>query len=168
MTATGLSRELRLATGEFIEDRRKIVVLSLVAAGAMMPIALYQTGVISHLPEPPLPRLDADRIDAASEAYALLATPDAVLGFGSYAVTLALAAMGGVHRGEDRPWLPLALAGKVAVDALAAAKLTRDQWTNHRAFCSWCLLAASANALAVPFAIPEARAVLQRWRQRRS
>lgn len=48
-----------------------------------MPIALYQMGIIRHLPELPLPRLNADVVDAASEAHAILATPDALLGLGS-------------------------------------------------------------------------------------
>jgi uncharacterized membrane protein len=162
MEPEALSRELRLGTGEFLERRRKVVGLALIAAGAMVPISLYQTGVIPHLPEPPLPKLDADAVDAAPQAYALLATPDAVLGLGSYAVTVGLAAMGGERRAETSPWIPLALAAKVALDALVGAKLTRDQWTRHRAFCSWCLLAAGASVAAVPHVVPEARAALRR------
>ncbi len=162
MTPEALSHELRLGAGEFLGRRRRVVVLALIAAGAMMPISLYQTGVIPHLPEPPLPGLDADAVDAAGEAYALLATPDAVLGLGSYAVTLGLAAMGGERRAETRRWIPLALAAKVVLDAVMAAKLTWDQWTRHRAFCSWCLLAAGASFAAVPQVVPEARAALRR------
>lgn len=162
MEPEALSRELRLGTGDFLGRRRRVITLALIGAGAMMPIALYQTGVIRHLPEPPLPGLDADTVDAAGEAYAFLATPDAVLGLGSYAVTLGLAAMGGERRAETRPWVPLALAVKVALDAAVAAKLTRDQWTRHRAFCSWCLLAAGASFAAVPHVVPEARAALRR------
>ncbi len=37
-------------------------------------------GIIEHLPEPPLPYFDADKVDAAAEAYAKLSTPDAVIG----------------------------------------------------------------------------------------
>jgi len=162
VTPEALSRELRTGSGEFLARRRKIVALSLVAAGSMMPISLYQMGVIPHLPEPPIPGLDADKVDAAGEAYAILATPDAVLGFGSYAATLALAAMGGERRAETRPWIPLALAAKVALDAAFAAKLTRDQWVKHRAFCSWCLLGAGASFATVPQVVPEARAALRR------
>lgn len=161
MTPEALSRELRLGSGPFLARRRKVVALSLVAAGSMMPIALYQTGVIPHLPEPPLPMLDADAVDAAGEAYAILATPDALLGLGSYAVTAGLAAMGGERRAETRPWVPLALAAKAVADAVVAAKLTRDQWTRHRAFCSWCLLAAGASVATVPLVVPEARAALR-------
>ena len=103
MTPEQLSRELRLGSGRFLQQRRKVLGLSLVAAGAMIPISLYQMGVIKHLPEPPLPRLDADAVDASPEAYAILATPDAVLGLGSYAVTAWLAAIGSEDRARAQP-----------------------------------------------------------------
>lgn len=161
MTPEALSRELRKGSGRFLRRRRQAVSLSLVAAGSMMPITLYQMGIIPHLPEPPLPRLDADTVDAAAEAYAVLATPDAALGLASYATTAVLAAMGGERRAETNAWIPLALATKVGLDAIFAAKLTRDQWTRHRAFCSWCLLAAGASIVTVPLVIPEARVALR-------
>jgi len=92
----------------------------------------------------------------SDEAYARLVTPDAVLGLGSYAVTLGLAAMGGEDRAARRPWLPLALGAKVTFDALQAGRLAFGQWPRHRAFCSWCLLAAGATFAALPLAVPEA------------
>ena len=124
-------------------------------------IALYQMGIIEHLPEPPLAGLNADKVDASAEAYAYFSTPDAVIGLGSYAVTMGLAAMGGQDRETKQPWIPLALAAKVLFDAAQAGKLTVDQWTKHRAFCFWCLLAAGATFATVPLAIPEARAALR-------
>src|SRR5439155_15911003 len=136
--------------------RRGIVSLSMLASASMGIIALYQTGLIKHLPEPPLPRLDADKVDASAEAYEKLATPDAILGLGSYSATMALAAMGGKDRLEEMPWVPLALAAKVAFDVANAAKLSVDQWTKHKAFCFWCLLAATATFAMVPLVIPEA------------
>lgn len=166
MTPETLSHELRLGTGHFLRRRRRVLALSMVAAGAMTPIALYQMGMIRHLPEPPVPGLDADRIDAAAQAYAILRTPDAVLGLASYAGTAVLAAMGGENRAHTAPWIPVAMATKVALDAAFAAKLTVDQWTDHRAFCSWCLLGAGASVAAVPHVIPEARAALARIRSR--
>ncbi len=156
-----LSRELRKGSGPFLARRRGIVGLSLVSVNAMGLIALYQMGIIEHLPEPPLTGLDADKVDASTEAYAYFSTPDAVIGLGSYALTMGLAAMGGQDRETNQPWIPLALAAKVLVDAAQAGKLTVDQWTKHRAFCFWCLLAAGATFATVPLAIPEARAALR-------
>lgn len=157
-----LSRQLREGSGGFLQQRRRVLGGSLVAAAAMGVIALYQTGVIDHLPEPPLPFLDADEVDASEEAYQWLSTPDAVLGLANYAGTAVLAAMGGEDRVERRPWLPLALAAKAGLDAAQALNLSVDQWTRHRAFCTWCLLAAGASVTTAVLAWPEARTALQR------
>lgn len=157
MDAAELSRQLRRGSGEHLERRRKATVSTLVAAGCMGIIALYQMGVIPHLPEPPIPGFDADEVDASEEAYERFAMPDAVLGLGSYAATLALIAAGGEDRARTRPWLPLALAAKAGLDAAQAAKLTWDQWAKHRAFCSYCLVAAGATFSTLPRVWPEAR-----------
>ena len=156
-----LSRQLREGDGNFLARRRGVVGLSLISVGSMTLISLYQMGIIEHLPEPPLPHFDADKVDAAAEAYAKLSTPDAVIGLGNYAATLGLAAMGGQDRATERPWIPLAMAAKVAFDAVQARKLSVDQWTEHRAFCFWCLLAAGSTFVTVPLVFPEARAALR-------
>ena len=156
--ARQLSRELRTESSPDLRRRRGIVALSLTASAAMGVIALYQTGIIKHLPEPPLPKMDADKVDASAEAYRKFAAPDAVLGLGSYAVTMALASIGGKDRVREMPLVPLALAVKVAFDVATAAKLSVDQWTKHRAFCFWCLIAASATFAMAPLVVPEAMA----------
>ena len=161
MTPEALSHQLRTGSEAFLARRRGVVGLSLVSAGAMGVITLYQMGIIKHLPEPPLPYLNADKVDASAEAYAYFATPDGALGVASYATTLVLAAMGSQERATEQPWIPLALMAKVLVDAAGAGKLTVDQWTKHRAFCSWCLLAAGATFATVPLVVPEARAAWQ-------
>lgn len=156
MSGAELSRQLRLGNSDALDRRRKISILTLISIGSMAVVSLYQVGIIKHLPEPPLPKMDADKVDASPEAYAILSMPDAVLGLGNYAVTLGLAAMGTDDRARTRPWIPLALAGKTLADSLGAGKLTVDQWTKHRAFCSWCLLAAGATFATLPLTLPEA------------
>ncbi len=167
LSPEALSRELRTGTGGFLKERRGIVGCALAASGAMAVIVLYQMGLIDHLPEPPLPGLDADAVDASEEAYAWLSAPDGTLGLATYAATAVLAAMGGADRTRRTPWLPLVLMGKTAADAAQAAKLTRDQWTKHGAFCSWCLTAAAASFGAAALAVPEARAALRMLRKGR-
>ncbi len=127
-------------------------------------VSLYQMGLLKHVPEPPLPGLNADAVDASAEAYRFLAMPDGVLGIGSYAVTLALAAMGGTDRAREQPWIPLALAAKALADSAQATRLTWTQWSKHRAFCSWCLLAGVATWASLPLVVPEARTA---WRHLR-
>ncbi len=65
---------------------------------------------------------------------------------------------------SERPLLPLALALKVAFDAVSAAWLTAEQITKHRRLCSYCLAAAVASFATVPQVIPEAR---RAWRELR-
>jgi hypothetical protein len=162
--AEQLSRELRTDTSPDLRRRRGIVGLSLVASASMGVIALYQTGLIRHLPEPPLPKLNADKVDASAEAYSRFAVPDAILGLGSYAATMGLAAMGGKDRAREQPLIPLALAAKVAFDVANAARMTVDQWTKYRAFCFWCLIAAAATFAMAPLVVPEASEALRAMR----
>lgn len=160
--ARDLSRQLRQGQGGHLESRRRAVALELVAMGAMAAISLYQMGLIDHLPEPPLPGLDADQVDAAPDAYRKLNTPDSVLALHSYASTLALAAMGGSDRARKAPWIPLALAAKAVMDAVQAGRLTKKQLSENKGVCSYCLLAAAASFAVVPVVMPEAR---EAWRR---
>lgn len=161
MKPARLSRQLREGSGPFLAQRRGVVGLSLVSIGSMGLISLYQIGILKHLPDPPLPGFDSDKVDASAQTYSYFATPDAVLSIANYAVTMVLAAMGDQDRATKQPWIPLALAAKVVLDAAGAGKLTVDQWTKHRAFCIWCLLAAGATFVTVPLIIPEARVALR-------
>lgn len=165
MTPTQLSNQLRTGSGDFLDQRRGIVVASLTAIGCMGLIALYQMGVIKHLPEPKLPGLDADKVDASEEAYSHFEMGDAFIGLGSYAATMGLAAMGPKDRAKTQPWIPLALAAKAGADAAQAAKLTYDQFAKHKAACLWCLVAAAATLVTAALTIPEARAAAAQLRK---
>jgi uncharacterized membrane protein len=162
MTPARLSDELRHGTSDDLRRRRGVIGLALGSAGVMGLISLYQTGILRHLPEPRWPGLDADRVNGSAQAYEILGTPDGLLGLASYATTAALAAAGGADRARDRPWVPLAMAGKVAFDAALAAKLTWDQKAKHHAFCLWCLLSAAMTFGMVPLVWPEARRAIRR------
>jgi Vitamin K epoxide reductase family len=153
--AETLSRELRLGSDRFLSRRRGIVMLSLTAAGSMDLISLYQMGIIQHLPQPPLPMLDSDKVDASAEAYSRFSTPDGILGLGNYVMTAGLAAMGGKDRAEEQPWIPVALAGKVVFDTSQAVRLFFDQKNKYKSFCFWCLLAAGTTMATIPLVIPE-------------
>jgi uncharacterized membrane protein len=160
MDPEDLSRAVRQTIDPTMSRRRGVIALSLAAAGSMGLIALYQSGLIRHIPEPPLPALDADKVDASAEAFERFEVGDAFLGFVSYGVTMTLAAMGPPDRAMRQPWIPLTLAGKVAFDVATAAKLTVDQWTKHKAFCFWCLVAATATFATAPLVVGEARRAL--------
>ena len=158
-TAQKLSLSWRRGATSSLRRRRRAATTALASTTVMAGLSLYQLGVIDRLPELPLPGFDANRVDASAQAYQLLGSPDATLGVVSYAVTAALAALGG-----EKP--PVALsaltAAKAAVDLGWAAKLTLDQATKHRAACSWCLLATSLTVATFASAAEELRANWER------
>lgn len=165
MPAAELSEVLRNGEGLFLACRRGIVITSFVAMGCMVIVGLYQMGLIGHVPDPPLPMMNSNKVDSAPEAYNRvgLRMPDAFVGLISYAVTAALASSGGALRSQDWwRWAVFALAAKVLIDAFQAGKLSYEQWHVHQAFCFWCLLAALATFLAVPLVLPETIAALKR------
>lgn len=50
--------------------RRAIIGLSMLGGSIGQLVTLYQTGIVSHLPDPPGQKLfDADRVDASNYAY---------------------------------------------------------------------------------------------------
>ncbi len=164
--AEAVSDYLRRGSGELVTRRRRTAAYSLGGVAALGLVALYQFGIVKHLPDPPSPLFASDEVDAAGEAYALLATPDAPLGMASYAATAVLAGMGNGERARERPWIPLTLAAKVFIDALGGIYLTVEQATKHRKFCFYCLLAAAASVASVREVIPEARIALAELKRR--
>ena len=158
LAAERLSDDLRLGSEDFLPQRRRLAALTLGAMAAYIVVAAYQFGLISRVPEPRVPGLDASRVDASGEAYAAGHTPDAALGLLSAGITLVLAGMRDRHRHAACPWHPLAVAGKAGADAAGSLLLFAEQLTRHRRVCSWCTLAAALNLAAVPMAWPEASA----------
>jgi hypothetical protein len=66
--AAELGRDLRESSSEFMKKRRGVLGLSLASIASMGVIALYQTGILKHVPEPPLPGLDADKVNGSAQA----------------------------------------------------------------------------------------------------
>jgi uncharacterized membrane protein len=165
VSAGELRDELRHGSSPFLTARRAIAGLSVFSGVIMGGIGLFQMGIYKNIPEPKWEGLDANKVNGSLEAYSMFGTPDALLGMASYAATACLAGMGGKNRWKHTPWIPLAMAGKTAVDTALAAKLTVDQWTKYRAFCIWCLMAAAATFATAPLALPEAKAAWKRLQE---
>ncbi len=151
-----LRSDLLYGTGAMLERRRAVVSLSVFSATILGGIALFQAGVLKKLPDPPLPHFDSNAVNGSAQAYSLLATPDALLGMASYAVTACLAAAGPRDRAASTPWIPLAMAAKTSLDASMAGRLAVQQWTRYRKFSFWSLLVAGATFAALPLVMPEA------------
>lgn len=158
--AQDLSLLWRVGETPSLRRRRHAAGTALASATVMAGLSLYQLGVVRRLPELPLPGFDARVVDVSAQAYQLLGSPDATLGVVSYAVTAALAGLGGA---QPPAGLSAVLAAKAAVDLGWAAKLTADQATKHRAACSWCLLASALTLATFVSAAAELRAT---WRNR--
>lgn len=68
------------------------------------------------------------------------------------------AALARLYAGGDAP---AALAAKILFRRMPKDQAARDQWTKHRAFCSWCLLSAAATFAVLPLVWSEAREALR-------
>ncbi len=156
MNPRQLSRELREETSDDLRRRRWVIGLSMIGAAAGAIVTLYQTGIVKHLPDPPLPLLDSDRVDASDYAYSRLDSPDAPMMLINYGVTALLASAGGKNRVRENAWLPLALGFKTLIDAAVALELSREEWKEQKAFCSYCQAATLASIASVALAAPEA------------
>jgi hypothetical protein len=158
MTPEALRDGWRMDAASPLAARRAIAGLSLLAMASLGGIALYQLGISKRLPDPPLPGFHAGAVHGSREAYALFALPDAILGLGSYAVTLALATAGDRDRARKQPWLPLTMTVKLAFDIAQAGRLLTREVTQQRALSCWSLIIVGATMAAGPRAIPEVRA----------
>ena len=74
-TAEQLRHELRFGSDDVLQRRRTAAGLALLTLSSMGVMTLYQLGVIKHLPEPPLPGLDAEKVNGSAEAYGCFLSP---------------------------------------------------------------------------------------------
>lgn len=152
-----LSRELRQDRSPDMRSRRLVIGLSLFGAAMAQIVSLYQTGIVNHLPDLPLPVFDADQVDALDYAYKRLSTPDGLIMLANYAATAWLA---GARCAQDAPWLPILTVAKIGGDTLTALQLAREEWADHKNLCAYCQVATLASAVSLVLALPEAR---QAW-----
>jgi uncharacterized membrane protein len=117
--------------------------ISCTTVACLMPVLLFQSGVIASLPDPEGELFDSDRI-AGSSAARPWGVPDSALGIANFAVTAALVAAAG--RG---PVWRKALGAKLLVDGGAGAFNMARQWVGFGKLCSWCAGAALAAEVAL-------------------
>lgn len=139
-----LRRELQDGTGETLSKRRGIIALSLLGIGAMTAVTLFQTGIVKHLPDPPLPDFDSDKVNSSDTAYAL-GVPDGALSLASLAANIPLASFGGADRTEKMPLVPIALAAKATVEAAVAGWYFYQMPAKEKKWCAYCIAGAAAN-----------------------
>ncbi len=159
-----LRRELQNNQGNGLWRRRAIIGLSLVGIGAMTAVSLFQTGIVKHLPDPPLPGFDSDKVNSSDTAY-MLGVPDGTLSLASLAANIPLAAFGGVSRAQEQPLVPLLAAGKATVEAIVAGWYFYQMPTKEKAWCGYCIVGALANIGIAALTLPEAKQALAALRE---
>jgi hypothetical protein len=151
-----LSEELRQGKNPHMSRRRAIIGLSMLGGSMGQLVTLYQTGIISHLPDPPGQELfDADRVDASNYAYNKFNSPDGPIMVANYAITAWLAAAGGIDRARRNPLLPIAMGIKLVLDGVTNVELAREEWSENKAFCEYCQVATLCTFASIVLAAPE-------------
>lgn len=156
-----LSKELREGNSSDLERRRWIVGLSAVGASMAQIVTLYQMGVLKQLPDLPIPFVDSDRVDASTYAYSRLNTPDGPLMLVNYGITAWLTTTGGENRAKENPLIPIGMSVKLLIDAIAAAELAREKWSENKAFCEYCQVATLCSFASLALAVPEVLTAVQ-------
>jgi uncharacterized membrane protein len=151
-----LRKELQNSEKSDIKLRRAVIGLSLLGIGAMTAVSLFQTGIVKHLPDPPIDGFDSDKVNSSDTAYAL-GIPDGTLSLASLAANIPLAAFGGENRAEEQPLIPLAIAAKSTVEAAVAGWYFYQMPTKEKAWCGYCILGAAANFGIAALTLKEAK-----------
>ncbi len=155
-----LRRELQRGSSDDLRRRRGIIGLSLVGMAAMTAVTLFQTGVVRHLPDPPVDGFDSDKVNSSDTAYAL-GVPDGALSLASLAANIPLAAFGRENRAEQMPLVPLAAAAKATVEAIVAGWYFYQMPTKEKAWCGYCIVGALTNWGIAALTLPEAKKALE-------
>ena len=116
---------------------------SCVAIATLVPVAMYQVGAISKLPDPPFRVFDSERITTSSAAHPF-GIPDGLLGIASFSTTLTLALLSRRSKTANK-----LLGAKLVFDASSAAFNAGRQVVSFGKLCSWCTgTALSAGVMA--------------------
>ncbi len=156
-----LRTTLRHGKSADLRRRRAIIAVSLAGMTSMSAVSLFQTGMLKHLPEVPLPGFDSDKVNDAGAAYRW-GVPDGTLAAMGCALNLPIAAMGGDNRAREQPLVPVLAALKAALDAAIAARYLYEMPTKRGAWSSYGIVAALVDWTVFGLTLPEARSALAR------
>ncbi len=158
-----LREELQQGETRGLKRRREIIGLSLIGMGAMAAVSLLQTGIVKHLPDPPLESFDSDKVNSSDAAY-MLGVPDGTISLASLAANIPLAAFGGARRAREHPLIPLVAAGKAAVEAAVAGWYFYQMPAKEKKWCGYCITGALMNFAVFALTVPEAKEALSALR----
>ena len=161
--ARELRRDLQRDTTTYMKLRRAIIGTSVAGMAAMVPVSMLQTGLVHHLPDPPIKGFHSDAANSSLVAYKF-GSPDGPASVASFALNLPIAAFGGADRARMKPLIPLIAAGKAAIDAATSAWYFNEMRRGKK-WCPYCILGAISSLTVCLLTLPEARAA---WSQFRS
>lgn len=125
------------------KDRTIAAVGCGLAVAALIPVALYQSGLSEHLPDPPGSVFASERITSSRTAHPF-GVPDSYLGLASYGTTFALLLLSRNSVAARR-----LLGAKLVGDAGFASFNAVRQVVLFGRVCSWCTATALATAAVV-------------------
>src|SRR5215469_9206800 len=85
--ARQLRRDLQRGKTTHLNLRRAIIGASVVGAASMVPVALLQTGIVHHLPDPPIKGFHSDAANSSLIAYQF-GVPDGPMAVASFAANV--------------------------------------------------------------------------------
>ena len=150
-----LRKELQEASNSDLRRRRAIIALSLFGMASMGAVSLLQTGIVKHLPDPPLNNFDSDQVNSSDIAYQLGA-PDGTLSLAGLAMNVPIAGFGGADRAHKTPYLPIAASVKSGIEAIAAGWYFYQMPAKEKKWCAYCIGGAIANFGVFALTVPEA------------
>ncbi|HEX6125364.1 MAG TPA: vitamin K epoxide reductase family protein [Pyrinomonadaceae bacterium] len=159
MSPDEVRREFRENDSRDLRRRRAIIGLSLLGLGISAAASLLQTGIVKHLPDPPVGNFDADKVMTSDDAYQF-GVPDATIALAGFAGNVPLAAWGGSERSKQIPIIPVVAAGKSALEALAAGWYFYQMPTKLKTWCGYCIVSAGVYFTIFALTLPEAKKAL--------
>ncbi|HEX5285136.1 MAG TPA: vitamin K epoxide reductase family protein [Bryocella sp.] len=123
------------------ESHRLLAGANAAALLTLVPVALHQLGVVSHLPDPPGTMFASDGITDSAIAHPF-GIPDALLGIASYGTTLLL-----VRSAPTCSAARKLVGAKLLLDSGVAIFNTSRQLVKFGKICSWCMGTVAATAV---------------------
>jgi uncharacterized membrane protein len=154
--ARQLRRDLQRGNTDHMKLRRAIIGTSVIGAASMVPVTMLQTGIVRHLPDPPVRGFHSDAANSSLIAYQFGA-PDGSIAVASFGVNIPIAAFGGADRARTKPLIPLIAAGKAAID-LASSAWYFNEMRRGKKWCPYCIVGAISSLAIFLLTVPEARA----------
>ena len=127
---------------------------------------MLQTGLIHHLPDPPLKGFHSDAANSSLIAYKF-GVPDGAMSVASFAVNIPLAAFGGADRARTKPLIPLIAAAKAGIDAVVSAWYF-DKMRRGKKWCPYCIAGAISSLAVFLLSVPEARSAWSHLQSRKA